>query len=342
MKELRRRVRSDLAQAGVSRFGGPRLWLKSALIGTAFAGSYAALLANVSRAWPVQLALVVVMHFAMFQTTIGIAHDAIHGAYARSRRVNAALGRLFDLVGIDSRYWVRTHVHAHHAVPNVPLEDSAIESFTLLRLHPKTRRLPIHAFQHVYVFAIYALVTVFQVYLLEPVALARNLFRFRDRETSLGRLAGMAGTKLLVLGYSFVIPVLVVDAPAWRTALACLAGHMVCGLALGVIFQTTHLARDTEFPEADAHSYVRHVLLTTAEVAPDSALFTFIAGGLNLHVAHHLFPEISQVHLPRIARIVKTTAAEYGMPYREYRLGEAIASHVALMKRLGGLPSFEA
>lgn len=36
--------------------------------------------------------------FAQFLTTIGITH----GAYARSRRVNDAIGRLFDLLGIDA------------------------------------------------------------------------------------------------------------------------------------------------------------------------------------------------------------------------------------------------
>ena len=65
----------------------------------------------------------------------------------------------------------------------VPLHDSAIESFSLVRLHPKTRGGRIHRFQHVYMFGIYALVTIFQVYLLEPISFAQSVVGF-ERDTA--------------------------------------------------------------------------------------------------------------------------------------------------------------
>ncbi len=338
---LRQRVDDYFDETTRSRLGGWRMIAKTLLILGAFAVTYALLLS--SRFDRGAFVLIVVMHFLMFQMTIGIAHDATHRAYARRASVNERITYLFDLLGIDSQYWIQTHVHAHHSAPNVPEHDSAIASFALARLNPRARHSWVHRYQHLYMFGIYSLITVFQVFFLELVAFRANAYDFRRGGASATRLARICLSKAFVLTYSVLVPVFVLPAPAWQTLLACLVGHMVCGLAIGVIFQTTHLAIDTEFPEPDAlgrlpHSYVRHVLLTTADVAPRNRVFTFIAGGLNIHVAHHLFPRISQMHLPAVARIVKQTALEHGMPYRELGIVEAISSHVAALKRLGRMP----
>ena len=121
-------------------------------------------------------------------------------------------------------------------------------------------------------------------------------------------------------------------------------GHVVCGIAIGVIFQTTHLHERTTFPEPNADgrpagSFAQHVLKTTAEFSTENPLVSWIAGGLNLHVTHHLFPRVSQVHLPALSRIVRETARELGAPYVEYTLFGAVRSHLRTLKRLGSLPS---
>lgn len=155
-------------------------------------------------------------------------------------------------------------------------------------------------------------------------------------------------TKVVVVGYTLVIPLLVVHAPAGQIVAGFLLGHIVSGLALGIIFQVTHLHQATTWPEPDAGGYIptgfaTHVLLTTADFCPGSRIVTWISGGLNIHVAHHLFPRISQMHLIPMARIVKETAAECNVPYYYYpTIGQALRSHLATLKMLGRQPAPEA
>jgi linoleoyl-CoA desaturase len=341
--ELTLRVRAYLSAPGRSRYAGPRMWLKTAtivgLIAFGAVAIYSGRLAGFAfvmtfAAW----------QFAQFLTTIGIAHDATHGAYSRSQTVNRRIGRIFDVLGIDSKHWIDTHVHSHHGSPNVPLLDSAIESFSIVRLHPRTRGGPINRYQHLYMFLIYALATVFQVYLLEPVSFAQNVVGFARKSGWRSDLAQMLLKKTFVLGYSLILPLVVLRNPWPEVVGGWLLGHAFCGLAIGIIFQTTHLHQSTSFIEADAegrlpNTFAMHILRTTSEFSVENPLVTWVAGGLNLHVTHHLFPSVSQIHLPALSRIVRNTAREFGVPYVAYSFFGALRSHVRALKRLGALPS---
>ena len=113
------------------------------------------------------------------------------------------------------------------------------------------------------------------------------------------------------------------------------------GITLGICFQVTHLSDNTVYAEPDENgiiynSFPRHVIAATADFAPESKVMTWISGGLNLHVAHHLFPKISQVHLPAITKILQQTCQEFGVPYKVYpTVFSALKSHLRLLKKLG-------
>jgi linoleoyl-CoA desaturase len=344
---LRQRVAKYMQDNRLSRHAGARMFGKTALIFGAFFSSYGLIVTNHFTGVALVFALVF-MHFSLFLTTIGVAHDATHYSYFKSRRANEAMWIIFDLLGVNSHFWVKTHVHSHHHAPNVALFDSAIDSFSIVRLHPKTKRHPVARYQHLYMFVIYGLATLYQCYVLELVSLKKNFIGFRHgSRRSRVNIAKIYFFKLFMAGYSLLLPLAVVNAPWWQIALGCLAGHFVCGTTIGIVFMTTHLAEDTMFPEADEDDclpqpHAEHILATTADFSVENPLVTWIAGGLNLHVAHHLFPSISQVHLPEITKIVKEVAREYGLAYREYSLFGALRSHLRLLKRLGSLPTHPA
>jgi linoleoyl-CoA desaturase len=63
---------------------------------------------------------------------------------------------------------------------------------------------------------------------------------------------------------------------------------------------------------------------------------TWFLGGLNLHLIHHMFPGICHVHYPPLSRILKATAEEFGMQYREARtISGAFIDHLRWMKVMG-------
>ena len=61
-----------------------------------------------------------------------------------------------------------------------------------------------------------------------------------------------------------------------------------------------------------------------------------LTGGLNHHIAHHLCPFVCHTHYAPLTRIVKQTAEEFGVPYRQHpTMTRAIWHHLILLKQLG-------
>jgi linoleoyl-CoA desaturase len=81
-------------------------------------------------------------------------------------------------------------------------------------------------------------------------------------------------------------------------------------------------------------------LQTTANFAKRRKFISWFIGGLNYQIEHHLFPNISHVHYPKISEIVKHTAKEFQIPYHEYRtVRAALISHLRRLKELGKEPA---
>jgi linoleoyl-CoA desaturase len=340
------RVNAYFKNRGISKKADWRMMGKSVFILTLFFGSYTLILSNYFRMWDLFL-LQVLFHFSMFLMAVGIAHDGSHFAYAHKKWVNRTITYVFDLIGINSHFWTYNHVHSHHVAPNVPILDSAIESFSAVRLHPKTKRNKLNEKQHLYMFFIYSLVPLFQIFLIEFISFKQKVTGFREGDNhDKWQIIFLFLSKIVFVFYTLVIPLMVVDVAAWQILAGFLAGNMVIGIALGIIFQSTHLCTHSIFPEPDSKgqmstTYSHHVLLTTSEFAVENPVVTWIAGGLNLHATHHLFPHISHIHLPAVSRIVRQAALEHAMPYKKYSFWGAIRSHLITLKKLGNAPSFE-
>ena len=52
--------------------------------------------------------------------------------------------------------------------------------------------------------------------------------------------------------------------------------------------------------------------------ATSNSLLNHCFGGINYQIEHHLFPTISHIHFPAIAKIVKKTCKEYEIPYIDH------------------------
>ncbi len=66
-------------------------------------------------------------------------------------------------------------------------------------------------------------------------------------------------------------------------------------------------------------THSRHVLLQVLTSANwGGRIGNFFTGGLNLQIEHHLFPAISFVHYPAIAKIVRDECEKRDIPYAHY------------------------
>jgi linoleoyl-CoA desaturase len=150
--------------------------------------------------------------------------------------------------------------------------------------------------------------------------------------------------KLFYYGYIIVLPVLFSGQAWYHVLFGFLFMHFLAGLCLSCVFQPAHIMESSEFSEpimidnvkSMEDSWAVHEIANTTNFAPKNKLLSWFIGGLNFQIEHHLFTNICHVHYPRIVPIVKSTAAEFGIPYHEQpTFRKALKEHVKMLKELG-------
>ncbi|TBW27135.1 acyl-CoA desaturase [Gramella sp. KN1008] len=296
----------------------------------------------VSNPW-LLIGLYITSGLGMSGIGMGIMHDAIHGSYSKNKTTNKVLGYTFNLIGANAGVWKIQHNVLHHTYPNIDGADDDINQPFFLRFSPKSERLKLHKFQYLYVWFFYALSTIFWITAKDFVKITRfkNMGFLNKKNEFRKAVSSIIGWKLLYFSYALILPLIMVPQPAWIILLAFLFMHLVTGLLISTVFQVAHILPETDFPEPDTRNIIagdwyHHQLNTTSNFSPKSQVFSWLIGGLNYQVEHHLFPNICHVHYKNISGIVKKTALEFNLPYHINKsFFGAIAGHIKMLKILG-------
>lgn len=274
---------------------------------------------------------------------MGIMHDAIHGSYSKHQKVNKYLGYTMNLIGANATVWKIQHNVLHHTYTNIVGADDDINAPFFLRFSPHAKKNKLHRFQHLYVWFFYGLSTISWVTAKDFIRLVRyRKMGFLDKKNAFrNEIIKIAGWKLLYYSYALILPLLIVPLAAWLIILAFLSMHFVTGLLISIVFQVAHIMPSTEFPLPDEDGVVEgdwstHQLATTTNFSPNSRIFSWLIGGLNYQVEHHLLPNICHVHYKNISGIVADTAGEYGIPYHtKVSFFVAVKDHLRALHILG-------
>jgi linoleoyl-CoA desaturase len=136
------------------------------------------------------------------------------------------------------------------------------------------------------------------------------------------------------------LPIYFIGFTTWLTGFVIMG--IVMGLVLAYVFQLAHAVEGPEFSAVGLEDTVIetewavHQIRTTANFAPDNKLLSWLVGGLNYQVEHHLFPRVSHVHYPALSKIVRAECSRYNLPYHSFRtMSDAVVSHMRIMKELG-------
>lgn len=86
-------------------------------------------------------------------------HDGNHLAFSSNTNLSYFMGYMLDLAGSSSVVYRRSHNFGHHGCVNhYELDRSFDTTYPLFRLHPHQQPLPIHKYQHYYVWLLYSTV----------------------------------------------------------------------------------------------------------------------------------------------------------------------------------------
>ena len=337
-KVLRRRLDVFFADRKISPKADLAMWVKIAVGLAVLAGAWIALYALRPDSWKF-VALYLLGGLAQTFLLLNIAHDSNHNAISSRPLINKTLNYVFDLCGISSYMWRFLHHRGHHSCVNVHGEDDAISGRGLFRFTPHEPRVPLHRFQHIYALLLYALFSLEYVFVRDFECFFFPSHDYLKRATHpLREYAILFAGKGFYLAYMLILPVMVLGKSPLLVAGAFLLVHLVVGLSVTLVFQTTHTIDSTYFPSSrdEFDSSVYHIFATTADYATGNPLVGWLAGGLNHHIVHHLCPFVCHTHYAPLTRIVRETAEEFGVPYRQHpTMTRAIRHHLLLLKQLG-------
>jgi len=338
--ELRRRVDEYFRTTGRRQRDCWQMYVKTTILLACFAGSYVGLV-FVAETWWQGLLLAILLGLSAAGIGFNIQHDGGHQAYSTSPRVNTLMAMTLELIGGSRYLWRWKHVVLHHTYVNITGHDTDIDLGVLARLTPHRKRLAFHRWQHVYLWPLYGLLAI-KWQLIDDF---RKLISGRISNQPFPRPKGwelvmfLAG-KGVFFSLAFGIPLLLHSGGV--VLLYYGVAGLVTGIELSVVFQVAHCVEEAEFPVPGGstgrieHAWAIHQVDATVDFARRSRVVTWLVGGLNFQIEHHLFPRISHVNYPLISKLVEETCRDFGIRYTEHRsFREGIASHFRWLRRMG-------
>ncbi len=344
---LRQRIDNYFKENNLSKHYNLQMIIKTVVLLSCYIIPFISLLIF-QPAFGYSLLIWLLMGFAKSGIGMSIMHDANHGAYSSSAKLNKWLGYTINLVGGSAFTWKIQHNILHHTYTNVLDMDDDIEDKLVMRFSPHTRVKWYHKFQCVYAFFFYGILTLYWTLFKDFVQFYKYTKKGVNKECKSKNkviLMKIILSKIVYFTVFFVLPLLFLKMPIAKYILGYLLMQFIAGIVLTVIFQLAHTVENTSHPLPNKsgtieNNWAIHQMNTTVNFSRESKFISWFVGGLNFQVEHHLFPTICHVHYPKIASIVKATAEEHGVPYLENKtFGSALKSHIKTLQKFGKIPS---
>lgn len=338
--ELKKRISAYFEEVGKSTTGNYSLFIKAVILMVSFLFIYIHLVFFTPVTF---LALTECVLLGGIVAAIGfnVMHDGAHGSFSKYKWVNQLAALSLNILGGNSFMWNVKHNMIHHSYTNVDGIDDDIDAKPFLRMSATQKRYKVHRFQYIYFWMLYCLLYLSWIFMHDY----RKYFKRKIGSTPLKQMSltdhfMFWGFKALHYFLFIVLPVMMVGFEDW--IIGFLIFTLVAGFVLSIVFQLAHTVEHTSFPMPDVvtgkleDEWAIHQLKTTANFATKNKVISWLVGGLNFQVEHHLFPKISHIHYPAISKIVKQACKDYGIVYIEYpKMRHAVVSHIAYLRQLG-------
>ncbi len=338
-QELKKRVQQYFTENKINQTGNFSLYFKAILLWT----TYIALYVHLVFFTPNNLMAItecIIMGGLTAAIGFNVMHDGGHESFSNSKFWNKIAAFSVNGLGASMLMWKNKHNIIHHTYTNIDGVDDDIEIKPLLRMCTTQKKHSIHRFQHIYVWFLYSFLLIIWVFATDY----QKYFRKKIGEVPIKKLSTFDHFAFWMakIGYymaMIVIPIYMVGFADWLIGFLTLS--MFAGFVLSIVFQLAHTVEETAFPVPQdsndiENEWALHQIQTTANFATRNKLLSWLVGGLNFQIEHHLFPRISHVHYPAISKIIKKTCEEFDVKYIEYkRMRDAVISHTLHLKKMG-------
>jgi linoleoyl-CoA desaturase len=338
--ELKKRIGNYFEEVGKSTTGDYPIFMKAVILMVSFLTVYVHL---VFFTPPVFWQVLESILLGCIVAAIGfnVMHDGAHGSFSKYKWVNSFAAFSLNILGGNSFMWNMKHNVIHHAFTNVDGVDDDIDIQPWMRMSSTQKKYRLHKYQHIYFWFLYCLLYIFWIFVLDYQKYFKSkVGNMPLKKMKLSDHLVFWGFKVFHLFLFVGLPIYMVGFTSWL--ISFLIFTLVAGLVLSLVFQLAHTVEHTAFPMPNDNTgkmedeWAVHQIKTTANFATNNKLVSWLVGGLNFQIEHHLFPKISHIHYPAISKIIRQACQEYGITYIEYsRVRYAVASHVAYLKQMG-------
>ncbi len=334
-KSLKQKTLDYFKDTSKSKAGDSRLFLKTIILLSSLFVLYG-LLVFLQPHWSISIFLCIILGVNFAAIGFNIMHDAGHNSFSDNKNLNSVLSYSLNLLGGNIYFWKLKHNIAHHTYTNINGEDHDIE-VKFMRIHHDQELKKHHKYQKFYFLALYGVSYFawifyqdYEKYFRQKMSKSSDRFAFPLKEKFIFWFS-----KIIHFSVFILVPILMVGIVPTILGLSIVC--VVCGLCLAIVFQLAHVVEHTEFKTVEQHKvedeWMIHQIQSTANFATKNKFLTWLLGGLNFQVEHHLFPKISHIHYPVINKLVKETCHEFNIKYSEYgSLWSAFRSHVQVIK----------
>ena len=319
--ELAKTVR----ESGLLRRRYGYYWMRMSLVALALIATGVGV-ALVGDSW-FQLVLAGVLAVVLAQVLF-LGHDAAHRQIFQSSTANEWAGLVIGplIAGLSMGWWQNKHSR-HHAQPNKHGSDPDVApgpvAFTP---YARAQRKGIGAY-----------LADKQGWFFFPLLTLQGL---NMHVNSVRRLFGRAKNRYRIWEIAFLVVrftaygggLLLVMSPA--KAAAFIGVQMaVFGVYMGTVFATNHVAMPIVPPDMKIDFLRRQVLMSRN--VRGGRFVSFLMGGLNHQIEHHLFPTMPQPNLRKVQPLVRRLCDEHGINYTEVTLFGAYRTILGYLNNVG-------
>lgn len=263
----------------------------------------------------------------LFTQVAFLAHEAAHRQILGSGPANDRLARVLGaVVGMSYSWWDSKHSR-HHANPNRVGKDPDIEVDTISFLDEDAAQAR----------GLRRMITRKQGWLFFPLLTLEGLnlhaLGFRhllSRQPVKGRWAELG---MLAVRFTVVLTPIFLMLPLGKAVAFLGVMLAVFGVYMGASFAPNHKGMPVIAPDARLDFFSKQV--RTSRNIRGGWWATWLMGGLNYQVEHHLFPSMSRLHLAKAREIVREYCRVNDIPYTETSLLRSYAIVIDYLNRVG-------
>ncbi|MGJ1205675.1 fatty acid desaturase family protein [Sphingobacterium lactis] len=336
-RTLKAKINDYFIQNKVKKTGNRKLTIKAIALILSLIIFYITLI-FVQPHWSISILLCIFLGVNLAAIGFNIMHDAGHNTFSDNKRVNSILSYSLNLLGGNIYLWKLKHNISHHTYTNIDGEDHDIE-IKFMRIHHDQPIKKHHRYQHFYFIILYSISYLAWIFYQDYEKFLRSKLSQQSAKITIPfKEKVIFWISKLVHSLLFIV-VPISFAGLVPTIIGLLITSMVCGICLATVFQLAHVVSITEFKTIEdfrvEDEWTVHQLQSTSNFATNNKFLTWLLGGLNFQVEHHLFPKISHIHYPELNKIVKSTCREFSITYNEYpTFWSAFNSHFNVIKSM--------